>query len=154
MSYVEDLEKRVEELQSALEMNMKQFRVPMPGDIVILKSPLGMDHSEVLTHNRPLIKVLKEAEKYILKTYEVENPYSIFSPTSTDNMIKYFLPEGTRMRLCSYDIKERRKPPNYDYVRFQLLKLPGVDWEYKKLYFRLKHHDILHMNAIAIELEE
>lgn len=152
MSYVEDLEKRVEELEEALALNMKNFRVPMPGDIVILKSPLGMDHSEVLTHNRPLIKVLKKAEKHILRTYDVDCANRIFS--GIDTRVKYALPAETRMRLCSYDIKERRKKPNYDYVRFQLLKLPGVDWEYNKLYFRLKHHDILRMNAIAIELEE
>jgi hypothetical protein len=155
MTYVEELEARIEQLESQLERNMRGFRVPLPGDVVVLKEPFRMCHSEVLTHNRQLVKVLKKYQKHIIARFEgnLEFPWGGYS--SMTDFITYDLPAGTKMILCSYDIKQRRNKStsNYDYVRFQLLELPGVEWEYKKLYFRLKHEDIKALNAVSIDLE-
>ena len=153
MTYTEELEARIEQLETQLARNMRGFRVPLPGDVVVLKEPLRMDHSEVLTYNRNLVKVINKYKKHIVKQYEKEQTFS-WRVKVKGNFITYDLPVGTRMLLCSYDIKQRRKNPDYyDYVRFKLLEIPDVEWKYKNLYFRLKHEDIKQMNAICIDFE-
>lgn len=151
-TYIESLETRIEELEKSLDRNMRGFRVPLPGEVVVLREPLDMNHSRNLTFNRNLVKVLIEHRKHIVSLYEVEHSERIFH--THDHMIHYRLPKGTKMILCSYDVKKRRSNPQYhDFVRFQLLELPGVDWKYKKLYFRLLHNDIKNMNAVMVDYD-
>ncbi len=117
--YVEDLERRIEQLELALEANKRNFHVLEPDENYIVTEPFMMVDKLVCSFSRRLHSIIKEQGKHHSIWGEWENgTYSVASALvpyqQLHEYISYIVPKGTIFKIKCYEVK-KRKSVSYDY---------------------------------------
>ena len=131
MRYIEDLERHVERLESALEANKKNFHVITPGEKYVITEPYTMVDKLICSFSRNLNKIVLDAGK--AESTWMEDEEFTYNTTISYNyipryeFIKYIIPVGTVFEIRCLEVKKRRKVNSeWDFVRTIVDHYPGL----------------------------
>lgn len=144
-SYTEDLERRIEELEIALEANKKNFHVLTPDEKYVLTEPFLMVDRYICSFSRELNRILYLAGKTSpIWCEEIDIGYNIGSTCKQKfELIKYTIPVGTVFNIKCYEVKKRKTvSPEHDFVRTVVEHYPGVPEAHGKILNLRRQHFI------------
>jgi len=130
--YVEDLERRIEQLEMALEANKRNFHVLTPDEKYIVTEPFTMVDRFLCSFSRDLNMILYKAGKTSpIWSEVVELAYHKHSTGLLSKQkfefINYTIPKGTIFKIKCYEVKKRKTVnPEYDFVRTIVEHYPDV----------------------------